>query len=244
MSRWRKKTGNWHFWLGNMTISRSATGQTFLHMENTKALPRVNKCHVLRRSVLGDRSVNHQCMFFTLALIAGKVKGFAYLLSNRSLSSQQGKAGPALGPETDNIYTCSTQTKTHSKVLQTLSFRLFPSTLDSLKKSPSQLQVRGCDGETFSFGFVLKVDLPVQSSWNGLMALPRAILTLKKRVYRKAIYSLTMGLEMIITGVKDQYLMILLTCEIWRRQWHPTPVLLPGKLHGWRSLVGCSPWGH
>ena len=27
------------------------------------------------------------------------------------------------------------------------------------------------------------------------------------------------------------------------RQWHPTPVLLPGKSHGWRSLEGCSPWG-
>ena len=25
---------------------------------------------------------------------------------------------------------------------------------------------------------------------------------------------------------------------------HPTPVLLPGKSHGRRSLVGCSPWGH
>ena len=29
-----------------------------------------------------------------------------------------------------------------------------------------------------------------------------------------------------------------------RRQWLPTPVLLPGKSHGWKSLVGCSPWGH
>ena len=29
----------------------------------------------------------------------------------------------------------------------------------------------------------------------------------------------------------------------WRRQWHPTPVLLPGKSHGWRSLLCCSPWG-
>ena len=28
-----------------------------------------------------------------------------------------------------------------------------------------------------------------------------------------------------------------------RRQWHPTPVLLPGKSHGRRGLVGCSPWG-
>ena len=31
--------------------------------------------------------------------------------------------------------------------------------------------------------------------------------------------------------------------HIWRRQWQPTPVLLPGKSHGWRSLVGFSPWG-
>ena len=30
---------------------------------------------------------------------------------------------------------------------------------------------------------------------------------------------------------------------LWRRQWHPTPVLLPGKSRGQRSLVGCSPWG-
>jgi len=39
--------------------------------------------------------------------------------------------------------------------------------------------------------------------------------------------------------------------SFWRRQWHPTPVLLPGKSHFLpgknstrrRSLVGCSPWG-
>ena len=28
-----------------------------------------------------------------------------------------------------------------------------------------------------------------------------------------------------------------------RRHWQPTPGLLPGKSCGWRSLVGCSPWG-
>ena len=28
----------------------------------------------------------------------------------------------------------------------------------------------------------------------------------------------------------------------WRRKWQPTPVFLPGKSHGWRSLVGHSPW--
>ena len=30
----------------------------------------------------------------------------------------------------------------------------------------------------------------------------------------------------------------------WRRKWHPTPLFLPGKSHGQRSLAGCSPWGH
>ena len=29
----------------------------------------------------------------------------------------------------------------------------------------------------------------------------------------------------------------------WRRKWQPTPVFLPGKSHGWRSLVGYSTWG-
>ena len=30
---------------------------------------------------------------------------------------------------------------------------------------------------------------------------------------------------------------------LWRRKWQPTPVLLPGKSHGWRSLVGYNLWG-
>ena len=30
----------------------------------------------------------------------------------------------------------------------------------------------------------------------------------------------------------------------WRRKWHPSPVFLPGKSHGHRSLAGCSPWCH
>ena len=29
----------------------------------------------------------------------------------------------------------------------------------------------------------------------------------------------------------------------WRREWPPTPVLLPEKFHGQRSLAGYSPWG-
>ena len=30
----------------------------------------------------------------------------------------------------------------------------------------------------------------------------------------------------------------------WGRKWRPTPVFLPGKSCGQRSLAGCSPWGH
>jgi len=48
---------------------------------------------------------------------------------------------------------------------------------------------------------------------------------------------------------KDKYTSVFIAAlftivKTWRRQWHPTPVLLPGKFHGQRSLVGCSPWGH
>ena len=42
--------------------------------------------------------------------------------------------------------------------------------------------------------------------------------------------------------VTDYFLGLQNQCQ--RKQWHPTPVLFPGKSHGWRSLMGCSPWGH
>ena len=35
-----------------------------------------------------------------------------------------------------------------------------------------------------------------------------------------------------------------ITFTAFGRLYYATPVLLPGKSHGWRSLVGCSPWGH
>ena len=38
-------------------------------------------------------------------------------------------------------------------------------------------------------------------------------------------------------------LLLFLIQGYWRRQWHPTPVLLPRKSHGRRNGVGCSPWG-
>ena len=38
--------------------------------------------------------------------------------------------------------------------------------------------------------------------------------------------------------------LIIVIYHVWRRKWQPIPALLPGKSHGWRSLGGCSPWGH
>ena len=40
------------------------------------------------------------------------------------------------------------------------------------------------------------------------------------------------------------FFLILPSLFWWRRRRDPTPVLSPGKSHGWMSLVGCSPWGH
>ena len=50
----------------------------------------------------------------------------------------------------------------------------------------------------------------------------------------------------ITTWISHKYVYIYMCVCIYiyqRRRWHPTPVLLPGKSHGGRSLVGCSPWG-
>ena len=49
--------------------------------------------------------------------------------------------------------------------------------------------------------------------------------------------------SLIIAIISFFYILNREHCPPWRRQWYPTPVLLPGKSHGWRSLVGCSPWG-
>ena len=56
------------------------------------------------------------------------------------------------------------------------------------------------------------------------------------------------GWELVLNTTNEikQYNLVLSGSRSYhrRRQWQPTPVLLPGKLHGWRSLVGYSPWGH
>ena len=56
--------------------------------------------------------------------------------------------------------------------------------------------------------------------------------------------SLYAGQEATVrTGLLLLIIKIVLSNVVWRRQWLPTPVLLSGKSHGQRSLVGFSPWG-
>ena len=64
------------------------------------------------------------------------------------------------------------------------------------------------------------------------------------------IYYLTLLLVLTSSIWKDRKFLILLFLDFsaailicWRRKWHPTLVLLPGKSHGRRSLIGYSLWG-
>ena len=50
-------------------------------------------------------------------------------------------------------------------------------------------------------------------------------------------------LSVVVVQQQQQHVCGCVIFDFQRRQWHPTPVLLPGKSHGQRSLVGCSPWG-
>ena len=71
------------------------------------------------------------------------------------------------------------------------------------------------------------------NTWDSLISLPSW--------WPRACHFLSLGLSFLILNKGQQYTFS--APFLWRRQWHPTPILLPGKSHGWRSLVGCSPWG-
>ena len=70
-------------------------------------------------------------------------------------------------------------------------------------------------------------------------------LTLTLELYSPIITVIVLRGTWYSTQCKETRLVVFreLVEKEWRRQWQPTPVLLPGKSHGRRSLVGCSPWG-
>ena len=74
----------------------------------------------------------------------------------------------------------------------------------------------------------------------------RRINTVKITILSKAIYRLNsipikIAMPFFIELETTANFLATISAYIRRRQWHPTPVLLPGKSHGWRSLVGWSP---
>ena len=79
-----------------------------------------------------------------------------------------------------------------------------------------------------------------QNLWDSVKAVLRgrfiAIQAYLKKQEKSQINNLTLHLKQL---EKEE----MKNPRVNRRQWHPTLVLLPGKSHGQRSLVGCSPWG-
>ena len=57
------------------------------------------------------------------------------------------------------------------------------------------------------------------------------------------VLGLDRSLQCILASLMLKSMSSLMDKFTTRRQWQPTPVLLPGESHGWRSLVGCSLWG-
>ena len=102
---------------------------------------------------------------------------------------------------------------------------VFPST--RVFSSESALCIRWPKYWSFSFSISLSNDYWFPLGLTGLISLQSKGCSI---VYRQIMF-------------KDRSSNHLLHVSSRRRQWRPTPVLLPGKSHGRRSLVGCSPWG-
>ena len=51
--------------------------------------------------------------------------------------------------------------------------------------------------------------------------------------------ALIMALDLVMERILDSTDLCLSNILLWRRQWHPTPVFLPGESQGQGSLVGC-----
>ena len=75
-----------------------------------------------------------------------------------------------------------------------------------------------------------------------------SIISISFRLLRLSILPSILGKQFIfLTGIRGNFRgfhLALSSVIVWRRQWQPTPVFLPGKSHGQRRLVGYSPWGH
>ena len=147
---------------------------------------------------------------------------------------------------------------------------LLPSTFPSIRvfSNESALHIRWPKYWSFSFNISLSNEysglISFRMDWLDLLAVQGTLKSLLQHhsskasiLQRSAFFTVQLSYPYMTTGktialtrrtfvgkVMSLLFNMLSRLVIWRRQWHPNLVLLPGKSHGRRSLEGCSPWGH
>ena len=93
----------------------------------------------------------------------------------------------------------------------------------------------GCENWTIKKAEHRRIDAFELWCWRRLLRVPWTA-----RRYNQSILKMSPGysLEGLMVKLQLQYF-----GHLRRRKWQPTPVLLPGKSHGRRSVAGYSPWG-
>ena len=146
---------------------------------------------------------------------------------------------------------CSHEIKTHlilgSKVMTNLDSILksrditLPAKIHLIKAMVFPVAMYGCESWTIKKAEHRSIDAFELWCWRRLLRVPLTARRSNQSILKEItpVYSLE-GLKL-----KLQYLMWRTEYlkRPWCWEWHPTPVLLPGKSHRQRSLVGCSPWG-
>ena len=86
--------------------------------------------------------------------------------------------------------------------------------------------------------------LPASASVTGMCSRQTSHLPIYQTPYQsETIDSLVAQMVKHLSTMGETWVQALGWEDPWRRKWQSTPVLLPGKSHGQRSLVGYSPWG-
>ena len=101
----------------------------------------------------------------------------------------------------------------------------------NILSSSLELNSRASPLESLEKLFIIRIWLTIETE-------PKKAAT-KKCLFKEAGNQHFTSAIILISVYKTQTL-----CHCPYNKWHPTPVLLPGKSQGRRSLVGCSPWGH
>ena len=98
--------------------------------------------------------------------------------------------------------------------------------------------------QTYPFQIIL-VNLfyyvtPLKSIKSKFCDMEDEVIIIQNHTYSTSVCPLVTKMKSFVVAV---IIKPVLYDTVQRRQQHPTPVLSPGKSHGRRSLVGCSPWG-